>query len=280
MAQEQGGAQGTGPEGSQGVGGDQGSAPGTSPAAGAEGSTAPAQKPPQYVTPEILDGVNKRLIRSLEQRTEELVRKNSDDLTKQISAMMAKVDEIASSARQPASKGDGGKGGSENAAQLLDLEKKLKASEERIQALDKARQDAEERERDYKFRTKVEAALTRNQCVNSSVAFLAIKDYLDYDPETEKITAKVKDNQFGLGDIDVPLEDFIKGTFREEILPQLFSGRVRPGAPASGDNGSPGGNGKFDFRESDLNNMSMEKYAELKDKIEEARKNGRIQMGV
>jgi hypothetical protein len=252
--------------------------PGASSGGGGEGASTPPSKPEQYITPEILNGVTNRLVKSLEQRTEALVQKNHDDITKQISAMMAKIEE-ANTARQPATKGEGGKGSSENTAQLLDLEKKNKDLEARVHAIDKARQDAEDREKDYKFRTKVEAALTRNQCSNPGVAFLAIKEYLTYDAKEDKIVAKVKDTEFGLGDVEVPLEDFIKNKFREEILPQLFAGRVRPGAPAGGDAGSPA-NGKFDFRQSDLESMSMEDYAKHRDRIEEARRKGRIAMGI
>lgn len=253
-------------EGTQGAG--------TAEQAGAETAKV---TPPQFITPEILTGVLARKDRS----DQENLKKQLEAFGSTFEQKLAQKLEEALAKATPSTKAEGGKAGpGDNAAAILALEKDLKEAKARIEAESKARQDAEQSARDYKFQTKVEAALARNKCTNTGVAFLAIKPHLAFDTQTDKITAKVKDTQFNLGEVEVDLDTFIKTQFAEEILPELFLGKVRPGAPAGGDSGAGGPGSKGVYKESDIAKMTPQEYVANRDKIEEARKLGRIQQDV
>ena len=245
----------------------QGTQPGGAEAQGGEGAKPAAQ----VVTPEILQGVIGRITRTAEENS----KKQADAFAKQFEALAAKFEE---SKAAPPTKGEGGKGThGDSGAALLELEKKAKDLEARFLASEKRAQEAESRERDYKFRTKLEAALARNKCTDIRAAYLVLKEEpLTFDPESEKITVKVKDTQFGIGEVEVDIDQYIKNTFSEEIMPYVFSGKVRPGAPASGDSGPGGAGAKGVYKESEIARMSPDDYIKNRDKIEEARKAGKI----
>lgn len=244
--------------------------PAGEPAQGAE-ATKPAATT-QVVTPEILQGVIGRFTRTAEENS----KKMADNFQKQLEAVMAKLEDV-SKATHP-TKGEGGKGTQgDSGAALLELEKKSKDLEARLMASEKKAQEAEHRERDYKFRTKLESALARNKCTDIRAAYLVLKEEpLTFDPESEKITVKVKDTQFGIGEVDVDIDQYIKNTFSEEIMPYVFSGKVRPGAPASGDSGPGGAGSKGVWKESEIQRMPLDDYIKNRDKIEEARKLGKV----
>jgi hypothetical protein len=214
-----------------------------------------------------------------------------EDLTKKFEAqqktfesmLAAKLEEVLAKAAPP-SKVEGGKGQpGDNGAAILSLEKKNKELEDLFKASEKARGEIADKEREFRFRTKVEASLARNKCSNTAAAYAVLRDMgvLNFDAEADKITAMVKDTTsgFNLGDVPVDIDTYIKGTFKEEVLPQLFEGVVRPGAPASGESAGGPANGKWKYTQSQLENMSHEQYVKERDRIEEARRTNSIRMG-
>lgn len=271
MAQDTVGAQGTGQEGSQAA--DAQHEGNAAPAAPAEATPPPPKPADTVVTAATLQGVISRVNKS----TEELVKKSIDGLSKQFSdTLAAKLDEFAKAT--PPSKGDGGKAAHGDAATAIELEKRVKDLQTRLEQSEHARQQAEERETEYKFRTQVEAALSRNGCKRPEYGFMAIRPHLTVNAEG-KIVGKVKDAVYG--EADVELDKYIKDHFAEETFPELFPSKVRPGAPAGGDAANGGGNGKYLYKESDIVRIAAdaERYAKERDKIEEARRTGRIQIG-
>jgi hypothetical protein len=114
--------------------------------------------------------------------------------------------------------------------QLDEVNKKLESADSRAEAERRARLDSE-------FKTAVTGALVKAGCDAPEEAFLVIRPRLRHDPETGVINATV-DSQYGEEDLD--LETYIDRVFKEDVLPQVFKGRMRSGGPASGDEGGGG----------------------------------------
>jgi len=240
---------------------------------GGEG-TPPPVKAPQFVTPEILTGVLDRKTRT----DQENLKKQFESFGNSLETKLAQKLEEALSKATPPPKAEGGKGShGESGAAILELEKKAKDLEARLQMAEKRELEAKTRERDFKFRTKLEAALARNKCTDVRAAYLVLKEEpMTFDDQSEKITIKVKDTQFGIGDVELDIDTYIKTTFAEDIMPYVFQGKVRPGAPAGGDNGAGGSGPKGGYKESDIARMTPEQYQKERPKIEEALRAGKV----
>ncbi len=179
--------------------------------------------------------------------------------------MKAIADRLEALASPPKS-GDDDKKRAED-TERAELKRQLAAVQDELKA-SKSRADEEARLRkDSEFQTAVKAALNKAGCINAEAAFLVIQPYLK--DEEGRIFATVKSE---FGEEDLELDPYIEREFSENILPQLFKGKMRAGSPAAGDAG--GGKGFVFTKEQLLDNPEL--YAQDPEKARAALEAGQV----
>lgn len=231
---------------------------------GGEGSgEGSGEGQPQYVTPSALQGVmdaQKRTtlaeIRKIEEDNRKL-RDSIEALTKSLEEKKASAD-----------KGKPADGKEAENTEVIELRRQLdelKRSSEASEA-----RAAEERQRriDTEFKNNVISALNAADCERPEQTFRVIAPELNHDPESGRIFATVK-TEYGEEDLD--LKTYIERHFKEEIMPEVFRGKMRTGGPASGDAGA---GGKYQFTKDQV--FNIEEYAKDPEKYRQAIESGRV----
>lgn len=261
-----GGSAGGEPGAGAGAGGGPGQGDGGSPGAGNGDKGDKGNGQPQYVTPQILQGVLEAHKRASQAEIAKL-RDQNKQLVETLTALNKRLEQLATPKGGSSKKGDDDKGADDS--EKVELRRKIAELESRLQENERKRQEAEQREREFKFRTAVKDALVKAGCIAPDEAFLVIKPRLSMSDDGERIFATVKTEW---GEQDLTLEEYIQREFAENVLPQLFRGKMRPGAPAGGDSG--GGRSFMYTREQILDNP--EEYAKDPEKARQAIERGLV----
>lgn len=217
--------------------GDQGE-PGGTPKKPEDGKPS-NDDPPQYITPTILQGI---MSAEKRQTTEQF--KKQGEQTAQLQASIDALNKsIAEKDAAISGKGDkGDKSKPPESAEMIELRRTVDELKETNKASDARAADERQKRLDTEFKNTVIAALTAAGCEKPEEAFLVIKPRLTHEPEEDKIFAAAVKSDYGSEDLD--LKTYIERYFREDILPHVFKGKMRTGAPAGGDEG---GSGSFLF---------------------------------
>lgn len=239
---------------------------GGDPAKEPEKAPGVADDSPKYITPNLLQGImnaEKRL-------TTEQFKKQAD----QTAGLQALIETLTKSLAEKdaatSAKGDdkGGKSKPPESAEMIELRRTVDELKETNKASDARAADERQKRFDTEFKNTVIAALTAAGCEKPEEAFLVIRPRLTHEPEEDKIFASVK-SDYGSEDLD--LKTYIERYFREDVLPHVFKGKMRTGAPASGDDG---GSGSFQFTKEQV--FDPEAYMKDPDKHREAIEKGRV----
>lgn len=235
-------AQGTGPQSSQGD--DSSSQGGQEPPAdsqqgdgAADSQSTPSSRSQQVVTPDILKGVLEAQARTYQGHVEKAVAAFQD----QVSTLSKAVE----SAKAPKSDSSSKKKGEPHLddPELVELREKVKSLEDSSSKAVQEAERARQQERDYRFRTTVMDALVRAECSKPEAAFHVIRDSLKID-EDGRIYSTV-DGEFGAREMD--LDPYVSQHVKQNVIPELFAGQMRPGSGATGDQGSADGKHLFDL---------------------------------
>jgi len=218
----------------------------------------------QFVTPTALQGVmdaNKR-------QTQTELKKLAD----QNSALQTSIDALTKSIADKGGDGSGGdpKGGKKapEDSEIVELRRSVAELKDKAKNADSRAETEKELRLDTDFKNTVTAALVAAGCEKPDEAYLVIKPRLQHELETGRVFATVKTEY---GEEDLELKAYIERHFREEVLPHVFKGKMRTGAPAGGDEGGGGG---YQFtREQALN---AEDYAKDPEKYRKAIEQGRV----
>lgn len=219
-------------------------------------------KEPDYITPRQLQGV----LDAHKRTSQAEFKKFANTQSEQTKTMKAIADRLEALQTAPPKSGDDDKKraqDTENAElkrQLAEMKTQLDSTTSRADEADRLREDNE-------FQTTVKAALNKAGCTNPEEAYLVIHPRLK--TESGRIFATVKTE---FGEEDLELDAYVEREFSENILPQLFRGKMRTGSPASGDVG--GGKGFQFTREQLLDNP--EAYAADPEKARAALEAGQV----
>ena len=193
------------------------------------------------VTSKILHGVLDAHRRTSQQELKKLADQQAG-LQGTLEKIQERLETLGSSGSGDADDGaEGKKKKSTEDTEKVELKRQLSELKKRMEKTEADRVAAEGRERDYKFETRVKAALVKAGCTNPEEAFLVIRPRLKT-TEEGVIFAAVKSQW---GDEDLNVMEYIEREFSENILPQLFKGKMRQGSPAGGDAGDGGGGHLF-----------------------------------
>ena len=196
-----------------------------------ESQTRDEQSP--VVTADIL----KQITSQLQKDISGSVSSKFDDLRSQLDTQRQEIETLRNTAKTVTSNSDNGKaGGEKENAELVDLRKKLAEYENRLIQTQSEMDAAQKREKETAFKHQVMEALTNARCKKPDVAFAYMRDTLERDGDR---IFKTVDSPYGRKAYDLP--EYIKEVFSEEILPELFEGKVRAGSAAGGDHGGSDG---------------------------------------
>lgn len=169
---------------------------------------------------------------------------------------------------QPPEESDAKKQKAQSLPELVEMRKELEGTKRKIAEYEKTIADANERERSFRFSTRVKEALTKSGCVKVEQAFRVIRDDLKHDDSADRIFATVEmEGQ----QVELDVDKYVSSIVKEKLLPEFFSGNHRQGSPASG-GGSAGKD--YDFTEEQC--ADTEFYKANRDKIAEAFAKGRV----
>ena len=234
-------------------------------------STTPTSQPTdpakQYVTPEILKGVLDRQLKTYKEESQKSFNPLAEDLKSLKEQLKTLQDGISNAA--PPKESHGKSQPQSEPPELVDLRKRVKELEDGIS---KARLEAErarQQELDYRFKTQVKDALMRHGCRKPEEAFRIIAPDLHWKEDGKGIFSTVP-SEFGTRDLD--LEEYVKSVVSEERIPELFEGKMKTGAPASGNAGVDGG--KFLFTMEQISDPTF--YAQHADQIRQALEQKRV----
>jgi hypothetical protein len=233
---------------------------------GAPGETSPKVDPAeQPLTPAIMKGVLDAQLRSQRQETDRLLKESHSKLQAEL--------ENLKKTQETKPEGEGGKGQASEAepAELVKLRQRVSELEaDRSKALQET-EKARKAEKDFRFKTMVQDALVRAKCRKPEQAYRIIAPDLRWNDESTGLFATVE-SEFGTRDLGV--DEFIKEHVSENVIPELFEGKYRPGSAASGDDGSH--DGRFAFTAEQINDVEF--YQKHKEEIRKALEEGRVKM--
>lgn len=221
-------------------------------------------KDAQFVTPAILSGVLNAHTSKQAQELAKLQQSFNDrlgNLTKTLEDISTRMATTAT----PKSKAD-----SVEDPALIDLKRQNRELLESVSKLQRDREDALARERDFRFETQVKDALAKAKCTKIEAVYRMIKPDLQYSEDGKRIFTTVK-NEFGTSE-ELDVSEYIRRVVSEEMVPEMFLGKARASSPAGGDAASDGG--KYDFSAEEARNPDF--YAKHRDKILAAAAAGRI----
>lgn len=152
--------------------------------------------------------------------------------------------------------------------ELVEVRKELEGTRKRIAEYEKQLQEAKDRERNFRFTTRVKEALNRAGCLKTELAFRMIQPDLKLDDSGDRVFTTVEmEGQ----PVELDVEKYVETVVKEKLAPEFFSGTVRPGSPASG-GGSAGKD--YDFTEEQI--ADSEFYAQHRDAVIKALEAGRV----
>jgi len=218
------------------------------------------------ITPEVLQGSQDALKRWLK----EDIQKNVGSVREDIQKLVEQQEALASSVqgRVPDSE-DGEEAPALDLPELIDLRKKNAELDDAVSKLRANLEDAQTKERDYRFETTVKDALTRAGCTKTDIAYRVIGPELSMDEDDRRVFATVE-GEYGTEELGI--KDYIDRVAKESMIPELFQGNTRPGSPSGGDDGE--GSSAYVFTREQISDPEF--YQENREKIRSALEKGLV----
>jgi len=232
-----------------------------------DGQADSDDKPRAGVTPEVLQGSQDALKRWLKEDIQKNVGPVRDEIKK---LLKQHEDMLASSAKnQSPDSGTSEESPALDPPELIELRKQNAEMGDAVSKLRASLEDAQTKERDYRFETTVKDALTRAGCTKPDVAYRVIAPELSMDEDGRKVFATVE-GEFGTEELNIA--DYIDRVAKESMIPELFQANSRTGSPAGGDEG--GGITGHLFTKEQISDPEF--YKENRDKIRQALDKGLV----
>lgn len=223
----------------------------------------------RFITREALRGILDAKDRSFK----EDLGKIQTSLESKLEGINKALETAASSHKKEGSKNSPGEGSVES-PELIELRRQNKELQESISKVKAAHDEAQRRERDFRFKTTVTDALVRKGCLKPEKVYRMIAPDLKTSEDGNEVFALVKSE---FGEEKLTVDQFIERYVAKEEVPELFKGQTRQGAPAGGDS-SGGGDGKFLFRMSQLKDPKFYSDKNNIEKVRSALEKGQVDL--